>query len=327
MIIKNSNIRRNLFENRYVIFAVIVAIILVLSLIQFFNKNAKESATIKANEAQNIVNIANRNNNNSSGTITTPDANQNIQDSKKDSKVALIEEFISYCNKKEIGKAYELLTDQCKEEVFFSNIQNFKNNYVDKIFTTQKMYSVQNWMNSETYKIRILDNIISTGNTSLQNAVEDYYTVVKQQSQYKLNINGYIGKKQMDRTAQQNGVKVTILCKNVYKEYEIYEVKVENTSDQTILLDSKEKTSSIYLMGSNEQHYDAYTYEVDQTNLQVEPNRTKILTIRFHKLYSNRATIEAMVFEDIIMDVKTYETQQDKKLYTNRMKMKIEIEG
>ena len=52
MIIKNSNLRRNIFENRYKILAIIVAIILVLCLIRVLNEFAKG-----LNEKQNVNTI------------------------------------------------------------------------------------------------------------------------------------------------------------------------------------------------------------------------------------------------------------------------------
>ena len=244
MIIKNSNIRRSIVENRYVIFVVIFAIILALYLIRFLNENAKEKLKPK-NEIQNVAVTQPKVDTSTKPVISGTEVNKEQQENN----TKLIETFITYCNNKEIEKAYALLSDECKEEVFSSNIQYFAKNYVEKIFTTKKMVTMQAWMNSymNTYQVKIMEDMLSSGKiTSSENAIEDYYTIVKKGTTNKLNINGYIGKQQMDAKDQVNGIAITVLCKDIYKEYETYDVKIENTSTHTILLDTRGK-STFYL--------------------------------------------------------------------------------
>lgn len=324
MILKNSNIRRKIVENRYVIFVVIFAIILILYLIQVLNQAAKEQSVPNDNQIQNeVVNPSKTDT--SSKTILS---NKQVTNQEQETNTKVMEDFIQYCNGKQIEQAYNLLSDECKEEVFFSNIQYFKQNYVDKIFTSQKMASFENWINSYviTYKVKIVDDMLSTGKvTSLQNAIEDYYTVVKQGDENKLNINGYMGRQQINRQVQGNGVTISVLCKNMFKEYETYDITIENTEEKTILLDSQEKVDSMYLLGSNESHYKAYSYEIDRSSLIVAPNETKEITIRFQKIYSNQVNIEKIVWEDIIFDYESYQEYEDKTQYTNRGMIRIEI--
>lgn len=324
MIIKNSNIRRSLFNNRYVIFIIIFVIILLLYFIQVLNNNTKEKFEAENNKIQNTVSYTPKEDESSKATIS----GESINKTQQTNNTKIIEEFITYCNNKEIEKAYNLLTEECKEEIFASSIQNFKLKYVDVIFTSKKMCSAQSWMNSYgyTYKVKILDDMISTGHiSSSENAIEDYYTVVKKDDVYKLNINGYIGRKEYNKQVESNGIKLNIVCKDIYKEYESYDIKIENLTNKTILLDSKEKVDSIYLIGSNENNYSAFSYEVDKTYLIVEPQKEKKLTIRFNKLYSNQVLMRELVFSDIITDYETYEATLNKKDYTNRSRISIEI--
>lgn len=322
MIIKNSNIRRILFEARYVIFMIIFGIILVLYLIQVLNENAKEKLKPSQNVVENtVVQTVDK----SSQTVISGD---NVSSKEQQANTSIIETFIGYCNNKQIEKAYALLTDECKKEVFADSITYFQKNYVDKIFTTKKMYSIQAWVNSyvDTYKVRIVDDMLSTGKvTDSSNVVEDYFTIVEQEDGFKLNINSYIAQQKLDRQAYINGITVTVLNKNIYKEYEEYEIKIENASDKTILLDSQEKTDSIYLVGSNENNYDAFLFEIDVTEITVEPGKTKTLSVRFNKIYSNQVIMEQMVFEDVITDYQNYMQLTDKSQYVNRGKIIIEI--
>jgi hypothetical protein len=311
MIIKNSNTRRNLFENRYVIFVIIFAIILILSLIRLLNTNTKEKTQETSNSVQSNTVIQQQTSSESTSILTGQTVSQNVQTTS----TQIIEDFINYCNNGEMEKAYNLLTEDCKSEIFNSDIQLFTSKYVSSIFTTKKMVTMQNWSNSYgyTYKVKILDDMLSTGKTSsTQDIVEDYYTIVYQQNgEYKLNINGYIGKSTINNTTQIDGITITVICKNIYKEYEEYSFKIENTTENTILLDSQEQTDTIYLIGSNESHYNAYSYELDKTTLTVDPEKSTTIKIRFNKIYSNQTQMQKVVFSDIITDYETYLATQD----------------
>lgn len=321
MIIKNSNIRRNIFESRYVIFAIIFAIVLVLYLIQMVNNNIKQENTLQNNQMQNTVEQKDPT---SKPVITGNEVKQET----KEANTKVIEQFIVYCNNKEIEQAYGLLTNECKEELFFSNIEYFRKNYVDKIFTNKKMISIQSWVSGykNTYRVTIQDDILSTGKlNSSYNIVEDYYTVIPSENGYQLNINSYIGREQINKQKQVNGITTNLLCKDIYKEYEMYDIVIQNTTSKTILLDSKETVNSIYLIGSNDSHYNAFSYEIDKSDTILKPQETKKLTIRFNKIYTNEAVMRQMVFSDVIADYEEYELTQNKKEYTNRLRLIIDI--
>ncbi len=240
MIIKNSNIRRSIFENRYVIFIIIFAIILALYFIRILNENARQKNIAKNNEIQNTV-IEESEKEISGNPIISE---REIPKEQKQKNTQVIDEFISYCNTGETQKAYDLLTEECKQELFFSNIQYFKANYVDKIFKVKKLYTIQDWINSNryTYKVTIVDDMLSSGKvSSSQSTIEDYYTVIIKENEMKLNINGYIGRNQIEKEMIQNGIKITVHSKEVHKEYESYDITIENTTTNTILLNSRSK--------------------------------------------------------------------------------------
>lgn len=327
MIIKNSNLRRNLFSNRYLILAIMAAIIFLFLLINTLNNISKENNNKKAEEQNKIQQ------NSQKKEIYTPEkttiSGTNVRPQKQEDNKTVINDFINYCNQKQIEQAYNLLTEDCKEEVFFSNINNFSNNYVNKIFNGKKTYSMQSWINRDThttYKVKIVEDMISTGKiTSVQNEIEDYYTVVQEEGKYKLNINSYIVRKQINKEKESQGVKITIISKDTYRDYETYEIKVENLNQNTILLDSQESTDSMYVFASNESKYSAYSYEIDRSRLIIEPGRYRTITIKFNKRYSNESITKAIVFGDIIKNYDEYKQTQNKKEYKDRWVISIDI--
>lgn len=322
MIIKNSNLRIMLYQNRYKILGIIVSIILILAMIKVMNTFAK----MKLEEQKN----------NTSGTTVesvyrpeeTMISGENVPKEEQIQNDSIIDLFMQACNEKKIEEAYNMLTDECKEQVFFNSIQKFKDNYVERVFKSKKEYNIQSWIAgiNYTYKVRILNNFLETGNvSSIENAIEDYYTIVKQDNGYKLNINGYIGRQKINQVAQQENVKIILESKDVFKEYETYNFKIENHTENTICIDSKEKVDTMYLVGENERNYTAYAYELDTTRLVVNSKNIKNVTIKYNKIYSNRSRMSKIVFEDIVLNYEEYKQITAKQSYTNRIKIEIDL--
>ncbi len=218
MIIRNSNLRQNLFENRYKILAVIVAIILILCVICALNEMAKQSA--------NQEKQANTISTSSYKPQETAVLGENVSQSIQEENTKIMDEFISLCNKKQIEKAYALLTDECKKEIFNSKLQNFEKDFIEKIFNGTKTYSMQSWINSKnpTYKVRILNDVMSTG--KIGEVIEDYYTIVNEKGEYKLSINSYIGKEYINKQTTKDNITIEIISKDIYMDYEIYNMEI-----------------------------------------------------------------------------------------------------
>ena len=324
MIIRNSNLRRFLADNKYTLLGIIIAVILFLCVIQLLDTLAENELNNRAKE--NINNVSN-----TTSTQYRPQETviygQNVSDKEQQTNEEVIEKFISYCNNKNIQQAYNMITDECKEEVFFNNITNFQENYVNKIFDSKKIYSMQSWVSTyaNTYRMLFSEDALATGQVT-QNKIEDYYTIVDANGESKLNISGYIGRQEINAVGQADNITIQVLTKDIYKDYEIYNIKVENNTGETIILDGKQNTESVYLLSSNEQKFTAYMYELDDTRLIVDSGFAKTMSIRFNKIYSNRTQMTKMVFEDIIKDYDTYKTVQNKKEYSNKTRISIELD-
>ncbi len=334
MIIKNSNLRRMIVENRYVILVIIIGIILFLSLINIINNLIKENTKQKLSQVQNTINTNSTINDseisNSEPIIGSTENKNSIITNDNLSNEKLIRDFLKYCNSHDIQNAYNLLSDECKEAVFFGNIEYFRRNYVESVFTSNKVPNIQIWLESyiTTYRIRLTEDILSTGNVKdKNNAIEDYYTVTQtEDGKQKLNINGYITRNYMKlKQGQVDGIIISVLRKDIFKDYEQYEIKVENKTNNTIMLDSKENVDSIYLLGSNDSKYSGFTYELDEIKTVIPQNSSKNMTIRFNKIYSNETIIKKMVFGDIILNYENYNTSTNKKDYKDRTAITIEI--
>jgi len=315
MIIKNSNLRRFLYGIRYKILAIIVAIILALSIIRALNEEIKQNESYSNKSTTQTINKSQHT------VIMGGDISSDIQERNEE----IIDTFFYYCNAKEIEKAYELLTDECREVMFSSNIENFKKDYVEKIFSTSKIHNIQSWINGEkiTYKVRILEDAMATGKTG--DAIENYFTIVRKNNDYKLNINDYIGREYFNKESTVKDIKIKVLNKDIYMDYEIYNLQVVNNTENSIMLDSKLKDKSIYLTGRNGTTYRAFTYEIKDDMLTVRKQREKNISIRFNKVYNLNTSVSAITFTDIIQNLAEYEKVQNKEEYKDRLNIAIEL--
>lgn len=323
MIIKNSNIRSFLASNKYTLLGIIIAIILFLGVRQLLINFYKEDQKQKQKETGNTVSNINTQYRPQETVISGEDITEEDQKSNEQ----IIEEFISYCNNMNIQQAYDMLTDECKQEVFYNNIQNFQENYVNKIFDSKKIYSMQSWVSTyaDTYRMLFSEDALATGQVT-QNKIEDFYTIVNDNGEHKLNINGYIGRQQINKVGQADNITIQVLTKDIYKDYEIYNIRVENNTGNTIMLDGKQNTDTVYLLSSNEQKFTAYMYELEDTRLIINNGLKTTMSIRFNKIYSNRTQMTKMVFEDIVKDYDTYKTVQNKKEYSDKARISIELD-
>lgn len=322
MIIKNSNIRQYLAHNRYFILFGIIGLILLLFILGNLSNIEKEKQQEKLNAIKNKVTTSNIYN--PSQTVI---AGENVPKEKQEQNSNIIEEFVQYCNKKEIQKAYNLLTQECKEELY-PDEKSFQTNYIDKKFSKQRQYSMQSWYadgGTYTYKITLTEDMLSTGKVSNSNTIEEYYTIVSTNQGRKLNINNYIKRTNIYQEGKSNDITIQVKSRDSYKDYEIYNVQVRNDSKNRIILDSRKDTSTVYVQGETGGKYRGLMYELAETDLIVNAGTFKEISIKVNKAYSLGLRIAEMNFTDVILNYDEYRTLPNKEDYKNIVKIKVEF--
>ena len=245
--------------------------------------NSKNTNTINQNNTQT-------NNNNETETSYTM--------SKEDT----IKQFLSYCNKKDIEKAYNMLTNECKNELF-QDQEKFENLYYNSAFENKvKDTQITHW-SSNTYIVYFRDSALATGKETTETQKGDYITVVKDdEEEYKLNINSYIGYKKIDKTKESEGIKTEVKNRNTYMKYDEYTIKVTNNSREDIILDNLENVDSIYIEDSNGTKYPSISNELSKDILTISKGHTKEIKIKFYSSYVSDKTIKKIVFSNLIKD-------------------------
>lgn len=214
----------------------------------------------------------------------------------------IIEQFAEYCNNGNVEEAYSFLSNECKDEMY-KTLNDFKVSYYDQVFAGEKKsISVENW-SANIYKVTIQKDILSTGIYTDEDTLRDYMSVITDENNnYKLNINGYLGREDINLTEVQDNIEITVLRSNTYKDYQTYTFKIVNNSDDTILLDDKSNINSMYLEDENGVEYSAYTHEISDAELEIPSGQTREIEIKYYNKYISSKQIEKIVFSRIVLN-------------------------
>ncbi len=310
------NLRRYYNQNRKKIWGIVIIIVsafIFLQLVNYIYKiNMEKKSTVNISD-----NITARTNTNTT-TLTTNESvvtGNSVSSNQLQNDTTIIDNFISYCNNKELQQAYDLLTQECKTQMY-TTLEVFEQAYYNDVFAGKsKNCSIENWVNN-TYKVKIMDDILATGRSSNGYSKQDYMTIVKVDDGYKLNINNYIGYTSINETTQQDNISMNVVSKNTYMDYEQYTIRVTNNTEGTILLDSRTNAKTLYLQDSKEVQYSSYSHELTEPMLTVSSGQTKEVTIKFYSSYVSTKKIEYIVFSNLILS-----------LYDGQLAEKIEFKA
>lgn len=306
-----NKLRRFYNQNRKTIWGVIIIITFAFALLQLANyiartNNEKEMQKIIAQkEQQNKAKTENQTKNTEQTNTVVANSNTQSSSTNKNIKTDTIKQFITYCNKKELENAYNMLTDDCKKEMY-NDIETFERLYYNGNFeNTIKETEITNWSNN-TYLVYFKESALSTGKIKDENQKGDYITVVgEKENGYKLNINSYIGYKKINKTKTKENVKIEVIGKNIYLDYEKYDIKVTNEGDTRVILDTLDNIRSIYLEDINGIKYPSYSNELIGENLVVDKKQTKNISIKFYNSYISDRKITSLTFSSMRIDNKS----------------------
>ena len=286
-------------QNRKTFWVIIIAAIIIINVPRMLNDYIKKRNEQNSNNTATNVSVEKDRNISSKPTIS----GEKIEEKTTVETVNIIDEFMNYCNSKEIEKAYDLLSNDCKERLF-PELKDFQERYYNKVFSQKRNYNIETWVTtstSVTYKVVIMEDMLSTGKSSDFNITE-YYTIVVTGEGKRLNINNYIGKKLVTTENTVNNIRFRVLEKHIYSDYVIYKLSVQNNTKNEIMIDSKEKNRTVNITNEKGQPYYAFLNEIAASDLIILPGITKEIEIKFNKMYNPDYKEKSMIFNDIVLD-------------------------
>lgn len=290
------NLMRYYNQNRKKIWGIIIIIasaFIFLKLLGYaYQKKDSNVPSIKNNTT-----IANTN----TTSLTTNKSvvtGENLSKNQLQDATTIIDNFISYCNERQLQKAYDLLTDECRMQMY-DTLEVFEQTYYKDVFQGgNKTCSIENWVGN-TYKVNIVDDMLTTGKSNNNYSKQDYMTVKKEDNGYKLNINNYIGYKTINKTTTKNDISMEVMSRNTYMDYEEYTIKVTNHTKNKILLDSRLNTKTLAIQDDKEVQYSSYSHELTEPMLTIPSKQTKEISIKFYSSYVSSKNIKYIVFSDL----------------------------
>ena len=212
----------------------------------------------------------------------------------------LIDRFLNYCKSYDIQKAYDLISDSCKEQQFPTK-EDFNTVYVSKLFNTKdKTYKIENWYD-RTYKIIVEDNALSLGKNAEYNK-QDYITVVSEKNENKLNINGYVKENKKNVQKEFDELSIKVLTQYQYMDYTEFTIEAKNKTEYTIMLDNLESINSTYIQDRNDAKYNLYTHELVENDLLILPKKTTTIKLKFYSKNISGKKISRLVFNNVILN-------------------------
>lgn len=281
-------------QNRVKIWAVIIIIVLGYSLIRILNMQAKNKKTeTKKETTSNVVSYYNESN-----SIIT---GEKISDEYGEQFGNFINEFFTACVEDDTQIAYSMLSDDTKQEMYQTK-KLFEKNYCESRFKGDKQFSFQLWSSNDNiyiYQVKIFDNMLSTGKTN-DNYIEEYVSLKSENGEYKLNINSYLGRKNINKKNEDNKLSVQVVRVDSYLDFEIYTMNIQNKTERQILLDTRRKTNTCYVQDKLENKFEAFLYENKEEDLTLNPNEIKTIQIKFSDSNRTNIKIESINFTDIV---------------------------
>ncbi|MCI9177399.1 MAG: hypothetical protein HFJ28_02215 [Clostridia bacterium] len=325
-----NNLFRKYNQNRKTIWTVIIFVAFfvillqtVFAIIRSSKNKEREQALEELNKQKNSTQI-NEVLNNEQNNITVPNtgasSSQNRESYRKTAQIEL-NKFVQYCNNGQIQEAYEMITSDCKQ-ILFPTLQDFNNNYVQKIFTQKRTIKVENSMYGESiYKVSYYEDILSNGGYGQSNTLQDYVRIERTNEGYKFSFNKFLYLENIEKNENANLIYMKALQKQVYIDFEIYQIQITNNTQNTILISTRQEENSVYIVDEKEVTYPSNMDEQAIERLIVKPGATTMLNIKFNKMYNPERKINAIRFVDIVSDYEKYQRGEE----VEKIKMNIKF--
>ena len=291
-------LRKFIYQNKYQILGVLGIIAFILIIIQLMNLWARKNNNSEIENRQQNTTIVNENN---SGVISEKSAVTGKEVSKQqlDNETTAINKFMEYCNNQDFENAYNMITEECKKQMY-NSLDIFKQSYYKNVFNGEKKnFTIENWV-KDTYRVNITGDVLATGNVD-EYSKQDYITVKQVNGEYKLNINNYIGYTEINIKTTEKNISMEVIGKNTYKDYETYTFNVTNNTGSVMQLDNISNTESLYIEDSKGVKYPYYNHELTTPMITVSAGQTKEITIKFYSSYVSTKKIERIVFSNIML--------------------------
>lgn len=300
-------------------------IVIILFFLIFFR--LRNLATNREfNVTQDIISLENNSDYNSISLASDKSVTTGQRAEISNDEIEAIDKFISFCNSGNIQEAYNLISNECKEQLY-NEVNDFQEAYYKPVFAGGKrIASIEIWSN-KTYIIELNEDALATGSFSKENSLQDYFTIVHDdEGNIKLNINGYIGRVNYNKTVTKDKLEIKLLREDKYMDYDIFTFNVRNNLGELALLGKIDDSENVsYLVDKNNIKYQAYVHEMERTLLELDGNTEKTIQIKYFNEYSSSRKINRLVFPRVYLNYNAYLNYQNKNNYAGLVEINFDF--
>lgn len=212
-----------------------------------------------------------------------------------------IADYVEACNTGNYKDAYNLVSEDCKKNYFDNDYDSFVE-YVSNKFNAKKCYAIQNYSNYNDkyiYSVKLFDDFLATGltNSNYQYQEEFIAASYDENDNIVFSVGNYIESKELTAVASNNAyLKVDLKSVILKYGYELYEIKLTNRTDYTIVIqDGNSDGDEISLVVDGE-YRNTSNYDID---VVLKPNEVKTIQLAFPKFYDSDTTSDMIVLSAV----------------------------
>lgn len=210
----------------------------------------------------------------------------------------ILNEYLDACNEGNYQKAFDMLSEDCREYAFDNNIQNFMKHVIAKM-PTERNYFIQDYSNTTynnkkfyIYEVRYTNDLLATGltNSTYGFTSEKFSFYKSSDGKVQMSTGDYIYHTDIKSISENEYLKIDVLDKVVNYETEEYTVKFTNRSNYTVVVADNVEADEILLALPNETRS-----RTSLTNIVLEPNATMDVTFEFPKFVDDGDMSQSLI--------------------------------
>ncbi len=213
----------------------------------------------------------------------------------------MIDDYVNYCNEGNYQKAFDMISEDCKNYQFDNDITKFMDHVLTKM-PTPKVYAIQSYSKAThdnktmyIYEIKYTNDLLASGLTNEEyKYTQENMTFFKNDNEIEMNVGNYMYHADVKSISENDYLKIDVIDKAVHYSAETYKVKFTNRSNYTVVIADGEEVDEVLLILKNESRQSG-----GLDNIVLLPNQSITLNFEFPKFIDDNDISQSLMFPAI----------------------------
>lgn len=241
----------------------------------------------------------------------TYEAHSSVMDNSKSTPKSMqepieemIDEYIKCCNDGNYQKAFNMLSEDCRQFSYDNSVEKFMRHVLVKM-PNPKKYAIQSYSDVThggkkiyIYEIKYTDDLLATGLTnSTYSFTSEKLTFYKDNDgKIQMNSGDYIYHSDIKSISENEDIKIDVVDKIVNYSIETYRIKITNRSNYiAVIADGMENDEVILTLPSETRK------RAELSNIVLKPQESTTIDFTFPKFIDDGDDSQSIVFSSIRM--------------------------